>query len=135
MKCLPVQVMTGTTRLSLSDAEANTWRCDVCRGGSRNATLLLRAQVTSAFDGQEALDKIVAAGGPDAFDVILMDLHMPQKVCMHLDVEQQCSWPPYLLPCCCWGVVPVAPAQRGGQVESLAIGSMRTMFCAWTPCS
>ena len=38
-------------------------------------------QVTKAMDGQEAYDEIVKKGGPDAFDVILMDLHMPRKVC------------------------------------------------------
>ena len=32
------------------------------------------------MDGQEAYDEIVKRGGPDAFDVILMDLHMPRKV-------------------------------------------------------
>ena len=47
---------------------------------TRILSLCLRAQVTSAYDGQEALDKLAEAGGPDAFDVILMDLHMPLKV-------------------------------------------------------
>jgi hypothetical protein len=37
------------------------------------------ARVTQARDGQEALDHIAARGGPDAFDFILMDLHMPRK--------------------------------------------------------
>jgi CheY-like chemotaxis protein len=32
------------------------------------------------MDGQEAYNEIVKRGGPDAFDVILMDLHMPRKV-------------------------------------------------------
>jgi CheY-like chemotaxis protein len=32
------------------------------------------------MDGQEALDRIVEAGGADAFDIMLMDLHMPRKV-------------------------------------------------------
>lgn len=32
------------------------------------------------MDGQEACDEIAKRGGPDAFDVILMDLHMPRKV-------------------------------------------------------
>ena len=38
------------------------------------------ARVTQARDGQEALDQIAERGGPDAFDFILMDLHMPRKV-------------------------------------------------------
>ena len=38
------------------------------------------ARVTQARDGQEALDHIAERGGPDAFDFILMDLHMPRKV-------------------------------------------------------
>lgn len=38
------------------------------------------SRVTQARDGQEALDRIAARGGPDAFDFILMDLHMPRKV-------------------------------------------------------
>lgn len=37
-------------------------------------------QVTRAFDGEEAYQTILERGGPDAFDVILMDLHMPRKV-------------------------------------------------------
>ena len=37
-------------------------------------------QVTHAFDGEEAYSIILEKGGPDAFDVILMDLHMPRKV-------------------------------------------------------
>jgi CheY-like chemotaxis protein len=36
--------------------------------------------VVTAEDGQAAVDALHAAGGPDAFDVILMDLHMPKKV-------------------------------------------------------
>ena len=38
------------------------------------------SRVTLARDGQEALDCITAGGGADAFDFILMDLHMPRKV-------------------------------------------------------
>lgn len=37
-------------------------------------------QVIKAYDGQDAYDEIVKHGGPDAFDVILMDLHMPRMV-------------------------------------------------------
>ena len=37
-------------------------------------------QVTRAFDGEEAYQILLDRGGPDAFDVILMDLHMPRKV-------------------------------------------------------
>lgn len=36
--------------------------------------------VVTAEDGEAALEALHAAGGPDAFDVILMDLHMPKKV-------------------------------------------------------
>ena len=36
-------------------------------------------EVTTAEDGVVALRQIEANGGPDAFDVILMDLHMPRK--------------------------------------------------------
>ena len=43
-------------------------------------TRLLGLQVTRAFDGEEAYQTILERGGPDAFDVILMDLHMPRKV-------------------------------------------------------
>ena len=43
-------------------------------------THLLGLQVTRAFDGEEAYQTILERGGPDAFDVILMDLHMPRKV-------------------------------------------------------
>ena len=35
-------------------------------------------RVTRAEDGQAALEAVAAAGGLDAFDVILMDLHMPR---------------------------------------------------------
>ena len=42
--------------------------------------LLVPMQVTHAFDGEEAYSTILERGGPDAFDVILMDLHMPRKV-------------------------------------------------------
>jgi len=34
--------------------------------------------VTLAGDGAAALEAVEAAGGPDAFDVVLMDLHMPR---------------------------------------------------------
>jgi CheY-like chemotaxis protein len=37
-------------------------------------------QVTRAFDGEDAYQIILERGSPDAFDVILMDLHMPRKV-------------------------------------------------------
>lgn len=47
--------------------------------------MLLVRQVTKAYDGQEAYEEIVKSGGPDAFDVILMDLHMPRMVrCLSL---------------------------------------------------
>lgn len=36
--------------------------------------------VVTAEDGEAAVEAVQAAGGPDAFDVILMDLHMPRKV-------------------------------------------------------
>lgn len=36
--------------------------------------------VTTASDGQQALEELHRVGHPDAFDVILMDLHMPIKV-------------------------------------------------------
>ena len=36
--------------------------------------------VLTAEDGEAALEALHAAGGPDAFDVILTDLHMPRKV-------------------------------------------------------
>ena len=36
--------------------------------------------IVTAEDGEAALEAVAAAGGPDAFDVILMDLHMPRKV-------------------------------------------------------
>jgi CheY-like chemotaxis protein len=36
--------------------------------------------VVTAEDGEAALEALHTAGGPDAFDVILMDLHMPRKV-------------------------------------------------------
>ena len=36
--------------------------------------------VVTAWDGEEALAALHARGGPDAFDAILMDLHMPRKV-------------------------------------------------------
>ena len=36
--------------------------------------------IVTAMDGQQAMDKIEQAGGADAFDVVLTDLHMPHKV-------------------------------------------------------
>jgi hypothetical protein len=36
--------------------------------------------IVTAEDGEAALEALHAAGGVDAFDVILMDLHMPKKV-------------------------------------------------------
>ena len=35
-------------------------------------------RVTRAEDGQAALEAVAAAGGLSAFDVVLMDLHMPR---------------------------------------------------------
>lgn len=46
------------------------------------------------MDGQEAYDEIVKKGGPDAFDVILMDLHMPRKVRSCLHGHQDCCCAP-----------------------------------------
>ena len=43
-------------------------------------SLVITLQVTRAFDGEEAYQILLDRGGPDAFDVILMDLHMPRKV-------------------------------------------------------
>jgi len=43
--------------------------------------------VVTAEDGEAALEALHAAGGPDAFDVILMDLHMPRKVNMNRNKE------------------------------------------------
>ncbi|BDA47022.1 probable sensor histidine kinase GacS [Coccomyxa sp. Obi] len=50
-------------------------------------------QVTKAMDGQEAYEEIVKHGGPDAFDVILMDLHMPRKGGMEVVSEVRKQWP------------------------------------------
>ncbi len=38
------------------------------------------SQVTTMMDGQQALDEIHRCGGANAFNIILTDLHMPQKV-------------------------------------------------------
>ncbi|KAK9840570.1 hypothetical protein WJX81_001725 [Elliptochloris bilobata] len=51
------------------------------------------SRVTQARDGQEALDHISARGGPDAFDFILMDLHMPRKGGMEVVMELRARWP------------------------------------------
>ena len=37
------------------------------------------ANITTAEDGVIALEQIESKGGPNAFDVIFMDLHMPRK--------------------------------------------------------
>jgi len=48
--------------------------------------------VVTAADGDEAVAAVAAAGGPQAFDFMLMDLHMPNKVsgcgggCLYLGV-------------------------------------------------
>ena len=49
--------------------------------------------VTVAPDGAAALDAIEAAGGPDAFDVILMDLHMPRMGGLAAVAELRERWP------------------------------------------
>ena len=52
----------------------------LCQGDTQLLDLHIPVQVTHAFDGEEAYSTILERGGPDAFDVILMDLHMPRKV-------------------------------------------------------
>ena len=49
--------------------------------------------VTVAPDGQAALDALEAAGGADAFDLVLMDLHMPRKGGLEAVAELRARWP------------------------------------------
>ena len=49
--------------------------------------------VTVAPDGQAALDALEAAGGPDAFELVLMDLHMPRKDGLEAVAELRARWP------------------------------------------
>lgn len=49
--------------------------------------------VTVAPDGAAALEAIESAGGPDAFDVILMDLHMPRMGGLAAVAELRERWP------------------------------------------
>ena len=62
-------------------------------------SLVLILQVTRAFDGEEAYQILLDRGGPDAFDVILMDLHMPRKVRAQLYCPQTCSQTISARPC------------------------------------
>jgi len=57
-------------------AEDNVVNMKVCLGILKRLGI---TEVTTAEDGVVALRQIEANGGPDAFDVILMDLHMPRK--------------------------------------------------------
>ena len=38
------------------------------------------SEVTTVVDGQQAMDELHCRGGADAFDIILANLHMPNKV-------------------------------------------------------
>ena len=57
--------------------------------------------VVTAENGEQAVQAVQAAGGPDAFDVILMDLHMPLKARLAVwggvwgawDVRHDSLWP------------------------------------------
>ncbi len=49
--------------------------------------------VTVAPDGQAALDALEAAGGAGAFDLVLMDLHMPRKGGLEAVAELRARWP------------------------------------------
>ena len=40
-------------------------------------------EVVCAADGVNALSEMTVRGGGDAFDIVLTDLHMPRKVCLH----------------------------------------------------
>ena len=57
-------------------AEDNVINMKVCLG---ILTRLGFANITTAEDGVIALEQIESKGGPNAFDVIFMDLHMPRK--------------------------------------------------------
>lgn len=48
--------------------------------------------ITTAEDGKEALKAVEAAGGPDAFHVILTDLHMPRMVSLSSYCLGRCLW-------------------------------------------
>ncbi len=71
-------------------------------------------QVAVAYDGQDAYDEIVARGGPDAFDVILMDLHMPRKVlpCPSMRSSVSASEPVGFAAILCHSVVQCASLQN-----------------------
>jgi CheY-like chemotaxis protein len=51
--------------------------------------------IVTAEDGEAALEALHAAGGVDAFDVILMDLHMPKKGGLEAVRDIRRTWPRY----------------------------------------
>merc|ERR1712003_485653 len=63
-------------RCSILIAEDNVINMKVCLGILRR---LGYTNITTAGDGVIALKEVEAKGGPNAFDVIFMDLHMPRK--------------------------------------------------------
>lgn len=63
-------------RCSILIAEDNVINMKVCLGILRR---LGYTNITTAEDGVIALKEVEAKGGPNAFDVIFMDLHMPRK--------------------------------------------------------
>merc|ERR1712157_626890 len=65
-------------------AEDNVINMKVCLGILRRLGF---ANITTAEDGVIALKEIESRGGPDAFDVIFMDLHMPRKGGMEMVKE------------------------------------------------
>jgi len=61
---------------SILIAEDNVINMKVCLGILRRIGY---SNITTAEDGVIALDEIKSRGGPSAFDVIFIDLHMPRK--------------------------------------------------------